>query len=76
MRCPPKARTILDDHLAKTEALWCKFVTEHTLPFAVSDCYSDLVPLMFTDTFVCRRTKKAAVVTEALAPDEIDRQVR
>ena len=41
----------------------------------MSDCFSDLVPVMFPDStiaakFSCKRTKTAAIVTEALAPNE------
>ena len=39
---------------------------EHNLPFSVSDCFSDLIPIKFS----CKRTKTAAIVTEALAPNE------
>ena len=81
MRCPPRANATLDYKVAKAEALWCKFITEHNLPFAVSDCFCELVSIMFTDSsiaskFACRRTKTAAVVTEALAPDEIKKTVQ
>ena len=67
--------------MARAEALWCKFVSEHNLPFAVSDCFCELVPLMFTDSsiaskFACRRTKTAAVVREELAPDETKKTKR
>ena len=65
----------MDLKVAKAEALWSKFVVEHNLPFSVSDCFSDLVQTMFPDSaiaakFSCKRTKTAAVVTEALAPSE------
>ena len=67
--------TSIDLEVAKAEALWCKFVVEHNLPFSVSDCFSDLIPIMFPDStiaskFSCKRTKTAAIVTEALAPNE------
>ena len=48
---------------------------EHNIPFSVSDCFSDLIPIMFPDStiaskFSCKRTKTAAIVIEALAPNE------
>ena len=69
-KCPS-----LELKVAKAEALWCKFIVEHNLPFAVSDCFSQLAPVMFPDSkiaskFGCKRTKTAAIVTEALAPEE------
>ena len=74
MRYPPGANATLDEKVARAEALWCTSVSEHNLSFAVSDCFCELVPLMFTDSsiaskFACRRTKTAAVVMEALAPN-------
>ena len=74
-------RTTLDYKTAKAEALWCKFILEHNLPFSVSDCFSQLASVMFPDSaiaskFACKRTKTAAVITEALAPDEQKRTVQ
>ena len=68
-------RDSLEDQVAKAEALWATFVSDHNLPFAISDCFSDLARKMFPDSkiaekFSCRRTKTAAVITEALAPME------
>ena len=71
----------MDLKVAKAEALWSKFVVEHNLPFSVSDCFSDLVQTMFSDSaiaakFSCKRTKTAAIVTEALAPNELECTVK
>ena len=35
MRYPPRANATLVEKVARAEALWCKFVSEHNLPFAV-----------------------------------------
>ena len=65
----------MDNKVAKAEALWSEFVAEHNLPFTVADCFTDIAKQMFPDSqiakkFSCRRTKTAAIVTEALAPLE------
>ena len=67
--------TSIDLEVSKAEALWSKFVVEHNLPFSVSDCFSNLIPIIFPDStiaskFSCKCTKTAAIVTEALAPNE------
>ena len=73
--------TSLELKVAKAEALWSKFIVEHNLPFSVLDCFSQLAPVMFPDSviasrFGCRRTKTAAIITEALAPEEHKRTVK
>ena len=69
------------DQVAGAEALWSTFAAEHNIPFAVSDCFSSLVKNMFPDSkvadnFACRKTKTAAIITEALAPVEASKTIQ
>ncbi len=58
----------------EAEALWASFVVEHNLAFNASDHATKLFPKMFPDSevakkFACGRTKTAAVIKGALAPN-------
>ena len=44
--------TTLDYKTAKAEALWCKFILEHNLPFSISDCFSQLASVIFPDSAI------------------------
>lgn len=78
--CSSASSTSFRDKVSKAEGLWCKFVGQPNIAFAVADCVSDLVKEMFPDSkiakeFACKRIKTVAVITEALAPDVIRRTV-
>ncbi len=54
--------------------LFCAFIAEHNLPFAVADHFTDLMKVMFPENevakkFRCKRTKATNIVTKVLAPE-------
>jgi len=68
-----KAAERFQDQVSCAELYFARFVTEHNLPFAVSDHFNKLCSVIFPDSkiaaeFACTRTKTAALVTHALAP--------
>ncbi|XP_052212161.1 uncharacterized protein LOC127831212 [Dreissena polymorpha] len=69
-----KPVTKIIDPVARAEVLFCAFIAEHNLPFAVADHFTDLVKVMFPDSevakkFRCKRTKATNIVTKVLAPE-------
>eukprot|EP00117_Sycon_ciliatum_P027396 scpid104105/ scgid22265/ len=59
------------------EAYFVKFVAEHNLSFRSAEHFSKLVKVMFPDSkiaasFACSRTKTAAIINNAMAPELID----
>ena len=63
----------LEEDIVSAEALFCHFLIEHNLPFALCDHAGELFRNMFKDSkiargFKCARTKATAIVKQALGP--------
>ena len=70
----------LEEDVATAEALFCHFLVEHNLPFALGDHAGDLFRRMFPDSkiakqFKCGRTKATAIVKQALGPRAMEETV-
>ena len=66
--------TALSEQTMKAEVFFVKFIAEHNLSFRSADHFGKLVKVMFPDSkiassFACSRTKTAAVVNSAMAPE-------
>ena len=74
--CVQSDARMLSDQVCHAELCFTRFVAEHNLPFAVADHFNNLVLVMFPDSkiaaeFACARTKTAALITHALAPEPV-----
>ena len=68
----------LEEDVVNAEALFCHFLVEHNLPFALCDHVGDLFRKMFKDSkiaqqFKCARTKATSIVKQALGPQAMKR---